>query len=319
MREGAPQTIKKIPAAVAASEEAKQFLKEAPGAAKPIDTSQPEIAQQVRKVMTGIWKAASDCQNMPVKQHEETIAGVPCRLFTPEKTETNSQAIIYLHGGAYIAGSAEGNASPAINLADKSGRVIISVDYRLAPEAPFPAALDDSVAVYKELLNTYPASQLSIFGDSAGGGLALSLVLKLRELGEPLPAAIGLASPWTDLTQSGDSHQVLNHHCDPALSVEGLANSAKAYAGTYPADHPLISPLFADLTGLPPMLIHVGTREVLLSDATRLARKARKAGVDVTIDVYEAMWHVWHFYPGVPEADEAIVEMSEFLCKYMAD
>ncbi len=187
------------------------------------------------------------------------------------------------------------------------------LDYRLAPEHPFPAALEDALTAYRWLLaeGVSPA-RMAIAGDSAGGGLTLATAVSLREGGDPLPAALALISPWSDLTFSGDTIHTLAD-VDPVLKVDG-----KPLVDYYTAQHnpaaPLISPLFADLHGLPPLFIQVGSDEILLNDSTRLAEKARLAGVDVTLEVWKGMWHVFQvFAPYVPEAQKAIEQMAAYI------
>ncbi|MFC3053501.1 alpha/beta hydrolase [Kordiimonas pumila] len=315
----APLNMKIIPAPAAASAETKLLLENVKGPRDSVDIRDEAVRAAFRQGIMAVWKAAASYLGIEHTFRTEEIGGVSCRIFTPNKLRNKTQKLLYLHGGSYWLGSAEANASIAISMADKSGLEVISIDYRLAPEHPFPAAQNDAVAVIRALQESGTAhTHLALFGDSAGGGLALSTMLALRDQNIPMPAALGLISPWTDMTFSGDSHQTCNHYTDPWLSVEGLIEPAALYAGEHPLTHPYISPLFADLTGLPPTLIHVGTREILMSDSTRLARAAKKAGVPVELAVFEAMWHVWHFYPRVPEADEAIDEMSQFLCNQLA-
>jgi len=319
LQANAPMNMQRIPVPDHVSEEAKMLLNAVKGPGAPLDVENPEIRQQFRGIIMSVWQAAGNYLGINHTCRVEEIGGVPCRIFTPEVLNDNTKKLLYLHGGGYWLGSAEANASAAINMAHQSGLEVISIDYRLAPEHPFPAAQNDVVSVYEALLSTGTCStDMSIFGDSAGGGLTVSAALAIRDKELPMPAALGLMSPWTDLTFSGDSHQLNNLYCDPWLSIEGLTLPAKVYAGSYDLTHPHVSPLFADLSGLPPMVIHVGTREIFLSDATRLATSARKSGVKVQLDVYEAMWHVWHFYPCVPEADEAILAMSDFLIHHMS-
>lgn len=308
----------KVPLPAGISEEAKLFLSHDKGPTPPIDITDRTQRQVARDLLDTMWGSAERYLDIEFKARIEPIAGVNCKIFTPKALKTNKQKLLYLHGGAYWLGSAEANSSIAINMADKAGLEVVSVDYRLAPEHPFPAAQEDMLAVYKALLASGIAPlDIAVFGDSAGGGLALSAATEIVARSLPKPAALGLIAPWVDLTHSGDSHQTHNMYVDTRLGVEGLSHFAKAYAGSKELSTPGISPLFANLENLPPMLIQVGSREILLSDATRLAKRARLSGVDVTLDVYEAMWHVWQFYPHVPEANQAVTEMADFLTTQM--
>jgi len=223
--------------------------------------------------------------------------------------------VVYVHGGGYCIGSLDSHRSMLTHLASAVAGRVLAVDYRLAPEHPFPAALDDACAAYRWVVagGADPA-QVVIAGDSAGGGLTLATLVALRDAGDPLPAAGVCLSPWADLTQSGATMSE-KADVDPMVHAEDLARWAAAYAGS---DHDPgssgLSPLFADLSGLPPLLVEVGTAEVLLDDARRLAERARAAGVDVTLFEGEDLIHVWHFFAGaVPEADEGIDRIARFI------
>lgn len=227
---------------------------------------------------------------------------------SPETTGT----ILYLHGGAYVVGSITTHRMLAADLAKYSNARVLLIDYRLAPEDPFPAGLEDAITAYQWLLESgTPAEEILIAGDSAGGGLALAALLKLRDEGLPLPAGGILLSPWTDLTMSGDSIKSKTQK-DFILDADHLSRMAKLYAGEADLRHPHISPLFADLRGLPPLLIQVGTDEILLDDSVRLAESAEKAGVDVQLEVYEEMFHVFHMFPLFREHKSAFREIGKF-------
>jgi len=225
---------------------------------------------------------------------------------------------VYLHGGGRILGSAETNLGSAIRIARASGIPVLSVEYRLAPEHPFPADIEDAVAAYRWLLdNGYTANQIGIYGDSAGGNLSLALALATTMEGLPAPGAVAVLSPSVDYTDAGDTRITLRD-VDPILRTAS-AGSHAAYVGDADVRNPLISPLFGDYSGFPPLLIQVGTREILLSDSIRLARRARAAGVDVTLDVWDGMWHGWHDNPTVPEAEQACSEIAEYFTQHLID
>src|SRR5262247_2455315 len=223
------------------------------------------------------------------------------------------RVVLYLHGGGYVIGSPRSHRHLAAAIASASAAIALLLDYRLAPEHPFPAAVDDAVAAYRWLLDQgTSASGLVIAGDSAGGGLTVATLVALRDAGVPLPAAGVCISPWVDLTCSGASY-VTKDATDPIVKKPGVEQMALAYLGTRDRRTPLASPLFADLRGLPPLLIHVGSEEVLLDDAVQLAERAKAAGVAVTIEVWEPMVHVWHwFLPMLDEAGEAIEAIGRF-------
>lgn len=232
-------------------------------------------------------------------------------------TEENNQCVIlHLHGGAYTFGTLNSQHIFATTIAKQTKCKVILPKYRLAPEYPFPAALNDGIKVYQWLLSQgIDSSKIIISGDSAGGGLAVATVMALRDKGLPLPSGVVCLSPWVDLLATGESHKT-NINVDFALNSMDLDKSAKFYAGEEDFKNPLISPVYGNFTGFPPMLIHVGTEEILLDDSIMLAEKAREDNVDVTIKIWEGMWHVWHLMGNiVPEGKEAIEEVCEFILK----
>jgi epsilon-lactone hydrolase len=226
---------------------------------------------------------------------------LPIDLVSGESTPR----ILYLHGGAYTLGSLGSHRAFAARLAIACAREVVAVDYRLAPEHPYPAGLDDARTVYHHLLDLGTAAEdLVIMGDSAGGGLTAALLINLRDLGEVLPAGAVLFSPWLDLTLISETVRTKADE-DPFLTRTSLARSARAYAGE-DLRRPGVSPLFADLAGLPPMLIFVGTAEILLDDSRIFAQRARTSGVAVDLDVEDGLIHVWPFIDGIPEAAAAL-------------
>ncbi|WP_146063598.1 alpha/beta hydrolase [Streptomyces sp. SM11] len=234
-------------------------------------------------------------------------------LLTPPNAE-GSPTGLYLHGGGYVYGSLRSHGHMVSEIARAARCRMFFVDYRRAPEHPYPAALDDVVAAYRSLLaDGVAASDLVLAGDSAGGGLVLATLLKLRDSGLPLPAAAACVSPWTDLTGSGESYHALEHE-DPMLSkpVVDLV-SASYLAGTAPT-HPYVSPLFGELAGLPPVLLQVGSREILLSDAERFAAGLRRAGGTGVLEVWPGMVHVWHLHHArLAKAREAVSRLGGWL------
>ena len=224
------------------------------------------------------------------------------------------RVVLYLHGGGYVIGSPRSHRHLAAAIAGAAGASALLLDYRLAPEHPFPAAVEDATAAYRWLLDQAIAPErIVIAGDSAGGGLTVATLLALREARVPLPAGGVCISPWVDLTCSGASY-VTKADADPIVERSGVEEMARAYLGATPPRTPLASPLFADLRGLPPLLIHVGTDEVLLDDAVQLAERAKAAGVDATLEVYDRMIHVWHwFLPMLDEAQTAVEAIGRFV------
>jgi epsilon-lactone hydrolase len=221
--------------------------------------------------------------------------------------------LLYLHGGGYFGCSAETHRPITVWFALHGFRVF-APNYRLAPENPFPAAVDDAAAAYRGLLaEGQPPNRIVVAGDSAGGGLALSLMLALRAAGTPLPAAAALFSPWADLAATGESVRTNAARC-AMFHGPAVGPTARLYLGNADPRNPLASPLYADLSGLPPLLIHVGADETLRDDSTRVADKARAAGVPVELKIWPVVPHVWQLAPQlIPEARQSLDEATEFL------
>lgn len=224
------------------------------------------------------------------------------------------RVVLYLHGGGYVIGSPRSHRHLAAAIAAAGQASALLLDYRLAPEHPYPAAVDDATAAYRWLLEQGVApGHVVIGGDSAGGGLTVATLLALRDARLPLPAGGICISPWVDLTFSGASYRT-RAAVDPIVKRPGIDEMARAYLGATAAQTPLASPLFADLRGLPPLLIHVGSDEVLLDDAVQLADRAKTAGVDATLEVWDRMIHVWHwFLPMLDEAQGAVDGIGRFI------
>jgi acetyl esterase/lipase len=228
-------------------------------------------------------------------------------------------ALLYLHGGGYCIGSIATHRALASRLSVASGLPVLLPGYRLAPEHPFPAGLDDALAAYGWLVDRgFAPDRLAVAGDSAGGGLTLATLLRLRDgSGVDLPSAAALLSPWADLTLSGASMSD-NATTDPMVTEADLDDYAAWYAGDADRAGPLLSPAFADLAGLPPLLIQVGEPETLLDDAKATAATAEAAGVDVTLDVWPEVFHVWQASAGMtPEGDRAVAEIGAFLAGHV--
>lgn len=225
---------------------------------------------------------------------EDHLGGIPDLVVTGEGM-SDAGALLYLHGGGYVVGSAHGYRGLAARLGRAASVVAHAIDYRLAPENPMPAAVDDAVAAYQALVASgVSPSQIIIAGDSAGGGLTLATLVALRDAGSPLPAAGFLISPWADLALEGASMKGKAAE-DPSLDEHGLAVCAGHYAGA-DTRSPVASPIHADLSGLPPLLVQVGSAEILYDDAIRVARAAGAAGTRVTLEVWPKMIHVWHAF-----------------------
>jgi len=243
--------------------------------------------------------------------------GVPAEWVTALGV-TGGRVVMYLHGGGYQIGSPATLRNLVALLSAAAQARVLSVDYRLAPEHRFPAAVDDAVAAYRWLLTAghYPAD-LAIAGDSACGGLTLATLVALRDAGDPLPAAAVTMSPWTDLALTGESLRT-RADADVMLNPAGIAQTAALYLAGADPRHPYASPLYADLHGLPPILIQAGDAELILDDATRFATCARAAGVDVTLDIWDEMPHVFQAFVGLlPEADQAVAQIGIWLREHV--
>jgi epsilon-lactone hydrolase len=246
------------------------------------------------------------------------LGGVPVAEITAGEAGTR-RVVVYFHGGVYVLGGAVQAAGLASEVGRRAGARVVSVDYRLAPEHPYPAAADDALAVYQALLGGgADPSDVVFAGESAGGGLAVATLVSARDHGLPLPAAALVMSPYADLTLAGATMDS-KAGADVLMSRDNLAGRVGDYtAGHDPAD-PLISPVFADLSGLPPLIIQAGTHEVLLDDAFRLARQAAVADVEVTLDVTPGVPHVFQtFYPILDEAAAALERAGQFLTAHLA-
>ena len=306
-----------IPVPPGISPEAQEFYRQmqARPATSP-DLSDPAV---IGKLRTGLGKMfLANARRVRTDYTLEPVdaGGVPAIWVRTPEPVRKGRALLYIHGGGFILGSAKTDLSLPLQVGPAAGIAVLSVDYRLAPEHPFPAAVDDVVGAYRWLLGRgYAARDIGVFGDSAGGALALSLVLGARDAGLKLPGAVALLSPVTDLVGIGDTYTTLAT-LDPVLPGT-TARLWEGYLAGRDPRQPLVSPLYGDLAGFPPLLIQAGGREVLLSDSLRLARKARASGVDVTLDVWDGMWHVFQGSSTIPESREAVAALGEFFRKHL--
>ena len=242
--------------------------------------------------------------------------GLPAE-WAADESAAGDQAALYLHGGGYVIGSVRTHRVLMAGLSRASGARVLGLEYRLAPEHPFPAPVEDAVAAYRWLLRQgYAPGRIAVAGDSAGGGLAVAMLAQARSYGLPLPAAAVCFSPWVDLEGIGDS-MTANAGSSDMVERDGLLFMANAYLNGANPRAPLAAPLYADLRGLPPTLIQAGGAETLLDDSTRLAEAARAAGVAVELDVWDDMIHVWQlFAPMLPEGRQALAQAGAFIRKH---
>ena len=252
-----------------------------------------------------------------IQSERVDAGGVPAEWI--QAPAATNGVLLYLHGGGFVCGSVKSFGHMLGRLARATGLRVLGIEYRLAPENPFPAAVQDAMAAYRWVLSRgVDSKDIVVAGDSAGGGLTLSTLIALRYFGEPLPAAAVCLSPWADLTNSAESFAT-KAAVDPCVQREALELFVNFYLGNRDRRTPLASPLHADLQGLPPLLIQVGSSETLLDDSIHLADRAKAAGVDVTLEIWNDMVHVWHlFAPILREGRQAIERIGEFVQKRAA-
>jgi acetyl esterase/lipase len=274
----------------------------------PVQGSDIATMRETMDAMLTLMPPAEDMTFAPVD-----AGGVPAEWSSADVADSG-RVVIYFHGGAYVMGSVATHRNLVAHIARRSGARVLNVDYRLGPEHPFPAAVEDAVAAYRFVLASgVPAARIAIAGDSAGGGLTAACLVALRDAGETLPGAAVCISPWLDLSQSFGSWQS-KADLDPMLEVEQIQTCADAYLDGADPKTPTASPVFADLQGLPPLLVQVGTAETLLDESIEFTKRAKAAGVDASIDVAQDMIHVWHAFADLlPEGREALDDLATFL------
>ena len=268
----------------------------------------PRELRAAHEALMTPYPAEPDIESQPVD-----AGGVSAEWIAASNASAD-RFVVYLHGGGFVMASFDTHRGLMGRISRSAEARVLGVNYRLAPEFPYPAALEDATATYNWLIaNGATASDVVIAGDSAGGGLALSTLVALRKAAGPMPAAAVCLSPWVDMEASGDS-MTTKAAIDPVVQREGLLNNAKLYLGNGHRRAPLVSPLYADLAGLPPLLIQVAESEVLLDDSKRLAGRAKRCGVQVSLEVWPEMVHVWQLFAAIlPEAQQAIEHIGAFI------
>lgn len=274
-----------------------------------------------RRVAEADWRATLAQIDFPYLSEAQTIGGVPCRILTAGAASQSAPVILYIHAGGFVSGSAEVNAAAVLPTCQLAGAIAISVDYSLAPEAVFPTQLIEIETVYRALLDSGRAPQeIVLLGDSAGGTLVASSLYRWRRTGLPMPAGAALLSPLLDAQSASDTLHTLRSS-DPLFAMAGKESCEgcyRLYAGDASFDDPEVSPLAGDPAGMPPMLIHAGTREILLGDAVRFAEKCRRAGVDVSLRVFDGMFHLFHQHWSLSDAKAAHEDIAAFVTKAAA-
>lgn len=314
-----------LPVPVHASAELARLIGSSPqpdpdvGGRYPQSDEEWAAMQQAARNAPSPFPELEDALDLTIETRE--IAGVTVYQITPAEIsrEHRNHVFLHLHGGGYVLGGGPGAAGEAARISADAGIRAVSVDYRMPPESPFPAAVDDAIAVYQELLKTYAAEGIAIGGTSAGAGLSFAAVLQMKNLGLPVPGAIFAGTPWADLTETSDSLHT-NAGIDRILiSYDGLLRiGAELYADGEALTNPLISPLYGDFNGFPPTVLISGTRDMLLSDTVRAHRKLLGAGVEAELHVFEGMSHAeYMIMPDIPEARMTLEEISDFLSAHL--
>lgn len=305
------------------------------------------VSPELQKIIAPAWKGNNDALSFtpeqwkafqkraddgrakalqPVKRRlhvtveVQKIAGVRVYRVKPEAVapENRTRLLVHVHGGAYVIGGGEAAAAEAVLMAAHGKIEVVSVDYRMPPDFPFPAALDDTIAVWKEVIKTHSPGSVGLFGTSTGGGMTLATVIRLKELGLPRPGAIMAGTPWSDLTKTGDTY-FTNEYVDNSLGTyDGLLQAAaKLYAGKHDLKEPLLSPIYGDLSGFPPAILLSGTRDLFLSNTVRTHQKLLQAGNVAELLVFEGQSHAQYLAPDTPESATAFQEVAQFFDRHL--
>lgn len=262
------------------------------------------------------------CEQLGVSYTSKQIGGVNVFEVKPTaiSSDNKNRVLLHFHGGGYVLNPGEAALPEAIMMAAFANIAIISVDYRMPPDFPFPAAIDDAFAVYQEMITHYPADKLAVFGTSTGGGITLALMLKLKQAKLPLPAAIGVGTPWSDMSKTGDSYFTHEKLDNLLVSYDGwLGDAAKLYANGVDLKNPLLSPIYGDLTDFPPTLLIAGTRDLFLSNTIRMHLKLRQAGNIADLVILEGVSHSQYLISfDMPEAETYFSELEQFFSLFLS-
>jgi len=285
--------------------------------------SDAEWKALITRLQTGAEAGLPDLRKrLNVKVEPSTVAGVKTFMVTPETIapENRNRLLFHVHGGGYVFGPGESGTREAILMAGYGQIKVISVDYRMPPDFPYPAALDDAMNVYKEVIKTTNPRSMAVFGTSTGGGMTLAIVLRAKKEGLPLPAATAPGTPWSDLTKTGDTYYTNEQVDNVLVSNDGwLGDAAKLYAHGHDLKDPMISPVYGDYKGFPPSILTSGTRDLFLSNTVRVHRKMREAGVVAELHVFEGQSHAQYAAdPYAPETKEHFGELSRFFNEHLA-
>ncbi len=313
-----------IPAPSDVSKELREAIEEP---LLPIWDTRPKDAEEWRKMVKQHADLAAAglsglFEKLNVKCEESVIEGVPVFLLQPvELPEANKdRVLLFFHGGGYVFNPGKAGLREGLYMASTGKFKVVAVDYRMAPDFPYPAALEDAMKVYKALLKSYPAKNIGVFGSSTGGGMTLALCLLAKKQNLPMPGAIAPGTPWSDLSKTGDSYFTNDHIDNVLVSYEGLLEGmAKIYANGHDLKDPLLSPVYGDMAGFPPAIIGTGTRDLFLSNAVRTHRKLREANVEADLLVIDGLSH-WQYIilpPDAPESQYYFREVAKFFDKHL--
>jgi len=260
-------------------------------------------------------------EKLGVTLETSTIGGVRVFILTPKEIPpaNRNRLLVHVHGGGYVYNPGEAGTGEATLMAANGGFKVISVDYRMPPDFPYPAAMDDAMAVWKEAVKMQDPRNMAIFGTSTGGGMTLAMILRAKQEGLPLPAAIAAGTPWSDLTETGDTYKTNEWIDNVLVSYHGyLKRAALLYANGHDLKDPQLSPIYGDFSGFPPAILTSGTRDLFLSLTVMTHRKLRRAGVEAELQVFEGMSHAqYNFDPFMPESKETFTEIARFFDKHL--
>ena len=277
------------------------------------------VAKLADAALPGLAKAR---ESLGVTMETTTIGGVKAFVFTPRTMPDahRNQLVINIHGGGYVYGPGESGTAEAMLMAAYGGYRVIEFDYRMPPDAPYPAAMDDAMAVWRAAVAMQDPRRIAVVGTSTGGGMALALVLRAKAEGLPLPGAIAPGTPWADMTETGDTYRTNEWLDNVLVSYDGyLSHAAKLYAAGHDLRDPQLSPIYGDFSGFPPAILTSGTRDLFLSNTVRTHRKLRRAGVEAVLNVYEGFSHAQYLFdPAAPETKEVFGDIAAFLDKHLA-
>ncbi len=293
----------------------------------PAWDANPKSAAEWKELIERLAAQAAAAQKtvrekLGVTLEATTIGGVKAFILTPKDIPPANQnrLLVHVHGGGYVYNPGEAGTGEATLMAAYGGFKVISIDYRMPPDFPYPAAMDDAMAVWKATATTHDPRQMAIFGTSTGGGMTLAMILRAKQEGLPLPAAIAPGTPWADLTETGDTYKTNEWLDNVLVSYNGyLRHAAELYANGHDLKDPQLSPIYGDFSGFPPAILTSGTRDLFLSLTVLTHRKLRRAGVAAELQVFEGMSHAqYNFDAFAPETKEAFTEIARFFDKHLA-